>query len=295
MSDASPILDRWARWLLERRHGGDPEALRRTLEYLWPVRDRVLANANVRPGDVLLDVGCGDGLIGFGALELVGGGGRVMFSDISVDLLAHVERLARDAGLAERCTFVRADATDLATIADGSLDVITTRSVLIYVKDKVGAFRAFHRVLRSDGRFSLFEPINSFTPRERLWFGSWDMEAVRGPAQKLLDLYRRVQPDDDPMVDFDERDLFAFAERAGFTDIHLELQAKLERPTSPPAKWETFLRSSWNPKVPTLEEAMADALTPREQQRFVSHVRPQVESGRQRPVPGAVAYLWGRR
>src|SRR6266508_866732 len=127
MSDASPILDRWARWLLERRHGGDPEALRRTLEYLWPVRDRVLANATVREGDVLLDVGCGDGLIGFGALERVGARGRVIFSDVSDDLLAHVERIARDTAVIDRCRFVHADAADLALIGDASVDVVTTR------------------------------------------------------------------------------------------------------------------------------------------------------------------------
>lgn len=35
-----------------------------------------------------------------------------------------------------------------------------TRSVLVYVDDKACAFPAFHRVLRSGGRISLYEPIN---------------------------------------------------------------------------------------------------------------------------------------
>jgi arsenite methyltransferase len=39
---------------------------------------------------------------------------------------------------------------------------LTTRSVLIYVADKAGAFREFHRVLRPGGRISLFEPINRY-------------------------------------------------------------------------------------------------------------------------------------
>lgn len=259
------------------------------------MRDRVLANAAVREGDVLLDVGCGDGLIGFGALERVGASGRVIFSDVSDDLLAHVERVARDAGVIERSRFVRADAADLAVIDDASVDVVTTRSVLIYVKDKASAFRAFHRVLREGGRFSLFEPINEFPRGKDRWFAGWDIDAIRPAVEKLTVLYRRIQPDDDPMVDFDEHDLFVHAQRAGFDDVHLELQAKLERPPTPGPKWETYIRSSFNPKVPTLEEAMNEVLSADERERLTERLRPQVEAGGGRPLPIAVAYLWGHR
>ena len=94
--------DEWAEWLLHRRHGGDPEALRRTLAWLYPIRDRVLANAHLGVGDIVLDVGCGDGLIAFGALDKVGPSGRVVFSDISQDLLDHSRALAEQIGVAGR-------------------------------------------------------------------------------------------------------------------------------------------------------------------------------------------------
>jgi methylase of polypeptide subunit release factors len=85
MTLAEPTTDIWAQWLLHRRHGGDPQRLRATVEYLYPVWDRVLANARLRKDGTLLDVGCGDGLIAFGALQRHQES-KVIFSDISQDL-----------------------------------------------------------------------------------------------------------------------------------------------------------------------------------------------------------------
>jgi len=152
----------WAEWLLHRRDGGDPEQRRKALEFLRPIRDRVLRNAALGEGDTLLDVGAGDGLIAFGALDLVGEWGRVVFSDVSRDLLDHSRSLAEEAGVLGRCKFVEAPADDLSALGDASVDAVTTRSVLIYVEDKRRAFSEFHRVLRPGGRLSVFEPINRF-------------------------------------------------------------------------------------------------------------------------------------
>ena len=79
--------DRWAAWLLEHRFGGDAALRDRILPRLYELRDRVLAGAGILAGDTVLDVGCGDGLLGLGALPLVGADGTVVFSDISTDLL----------------------------------------------------------------------------------------------------------------------------------------------------------------------------------------------------------------
>ncbi len=69
-------FDRWHRFLLNTRFGGDAEARQRLLtERLYPVRDKVLDKAQVQPGETLLDVGTGDGLIAFGAIERLGPAG----------------------------------------------------------------------------------------------------------------------------------------------------------------------------------------------------------------------------
>src|SRR5438046_10103766 len=56
----------------------------------------------------------------------------------------------------------------------------------------------------------------------------------------------------------DERDLLAYAERAGFRDIHLDLEVDIKPLSEIPGwnlTWESFMRSAGNSKIPTLEEA----------------------------------------
>src|SRR6266545_2711315 len=59
--------DRWARWVLQRRDAGDVQVRQRGASLLAAYRDGVLDRAAVTDGDVLLDVGTGDGLIAFPA------------------------------------------------------------------------------------------------------------------------------------------------------------------------------------------------------------------------------------
>ena len=75
--------DRWSRWLLDGRDAGDARQRAAALEYLAPIRDRVLAGAAPLEGADVLDVGAGDGLIALAALDRVGPGGTVTFSDVS--------------------------------------------------------------------------------------------------------------------------------------------------------------------------------------------------------------------
>jgi arsenite methyltransferase len=205
--------DKWADWVLDRGHGGLSEEERSDLAYLIPIRDRVLTNARIREGDTLLDVGTGEGLIAFAALDHVAEG-KVILSDISKPLLDHCRSLAERAGVLDRVGFVQASADDLSPIADQDVDVVTTRSVLIYVDRKDVAFQEFHRVLRPGGRLSLFEPINRYfeAPEDDFW--GFDASPVRELVAKMNAYEGRNGDDaseDDPMMNFGERDLFEFA------------------------------------------------------------------------------------
>jgi SAM-dependent methyltransferase len=278
--------DRWARWLLESRFGGDTEFAKEYLDRLGKVRDAVLDHGlALGDGAVLLDVGAGDGLIGFGALARMNATGRVILSDISLPLLDHCRSLASQMGVSDRCEFVEARAEDLRPIASDSVDAVTTRSVLIYVADKAAAFREFHRVLKPGGRISLFEPINRYA----LDVFRYDVAPVLDLAQRLRDFYRRLQPvDSDPMLNFDEHDLLSRCEAAGFVDLHLALHIFV-RPATP-QPWDRAIGIPGNPNIPSAREAMAQVFTPEEAARYEAHLRPQVEAGRA-VVREAVAYL----
>jgi arsenite methyltransferase len=281
LTDRNATADKWATWLLHRRDGGDLEQRAIALDYLLPIRDRVLEQASIRAGDVVLDVGAGEGLIAFGAAERVGPSGTVIFSDVSEDLLSHSRKLAEELGYADRMTFVRAGAEELEGVDDGSVDVVTTRSVLIYVEDKAAAFRAFHRVLRSSGRLSIFEPINSYFPESFDDFWGFDARPVRDLVAKIWEYEGWIgeATETDPMLNFTEKDLLQHAESAGFEAIHLELHVDV-KPGTWVVDWERLLETSPNPNAHTAREAIEGALTKDEAARLESQIRPLADEGR---------------
>ncbi|MGA5299340.1 methyltransferase domain-containing protein [Nucisporomicrobium flavum] len=272
--------DKWAAWLQHRRDGGDAGLRAGFAPALAAYRDGVLDRARIAAGDTVLDVGTGTGLLGFGALERVGANGRVVFSDISADVL---EACRSAAAGDDRCSFVVAAADDLSAVPDASVDVVMTRSVLIYVPGKAAAFAEMLRVLRAGGRLSIFEPINRFGAGGRL-FGL-DLTPVAELAARVVAAYPVVEA----MVDFDERDLLRLVREAGFRDVVMDYRAEADVAGPPIADWEALRHTAPNPLAPTYAEAMAAALTPEEQRRLEAYVRELVARGE--PTRRTSAYV----
>ena len=275
-------LDRWSRWLLERRDAGMECQRAAALDHLAVIRDRILDGGAPLEGATVLDVGAGDGLIGLGALERVGADGCVIFADVSAALLARCEEEARSLGLIQRARFVLARAEDLAAVADASVDLVATRSVLIYVTEKTLAFQAFARVLRPGGRISLFEPINGLMfpePDNRFW--GYEITRVMDLAARVKTHFEGEGSDRLAMTGFDDRDLLDFAVDAGFKRVHVECHLDVE-PGSfmGPVSFDALLGGAPNPNAPTLREAVTAALTESEQRRFLAELRHAFDEGR---------------
>ena len=269
--------DRWRRWLVDGR-ASDPSREQLLTTYLYPLRDELLNRALIQPGETVLDVGTGTGLIGFGALDRVGPSGTVVFSDVSADLLGRCRAAVAAEGLLDQSDFLLASADDLYGRGDATVDVVTARSVLAYVPDRRAALREFHRVLRPGGRAVLVEPITRLQAGSDSYLG-YDLRPVATVAAKLTSWYASLAPDTgQPLLGFDDRDLLELAEAAGFGQIHLELRVDV-RAARPPCAWDRFLRMAPSPLLPPLARVLDEALDRREARELTAYLRPLVESG----------------
>lgn len=292
----------WSEWLLHRRHGGDPAHEPVVRDAVRVIRDRVLAGAELRPGMTLLDVGTGDGLIAFGAFDRVGLPFTAILADISVPLLRHAERLAISLGLRDHCNFLEASAESLVGVANSSMDVVTSRAVLAYVRDRPSSVRRFFEVLRPGGRVSIAEPINQdeavqLTALTNLLpssaatpLGEWTALLQRCRSLQMPSTLEAIGLN--PLTSFTERTLVQLFQNAGFASIHMELHIDIRKPR--PMAWGTFIDIAPLPGVPTLREIFAAHLSPAEQALFEAGLRPVIESG-DYTARDAIAYLTAQK
>ena len=136
-----------------QRYGWDLAA--QAYEPLWQaqlagVQAELLACAALAPGEQVLDVACGTGLVAFAAADSVGPSGRVSGIDLSGQMVDAAQRRARSLGLAN-VDFARMDAENLA-LPDASFDVVLCALGLMYLPDLERAVQEMRRVMRPDGR-----------------------------------------------------------------------------------------------------------------------------------------------
>jgi demethylmenaquinone methyltransferase / 2-methoxy-6-polyprenyl-1,4-benzoquinol methylase len=118
-------------------------------------RRAMVAAVDPRPGQRILDVATGTGLVAF---ELARRGGcEVVGLDQSDDMLSGArERLAADPALSDRVRFVRGEAERLP-FADGEFDALAFTYLLRYVDDRAATMRELARVVRPGGRIGMVE------------------------------------------------------------------------------------------------------------------------------------------
>jgi len=189
--------------------GRSDQEVAEMLSELSRFRDTVLDNARLRPGETVVDVGAGTGLLTIAAADQVAPDGDVLAVDVSVDALEELRRICAAPNI-----FYLVGSAEVLPMTNESVDVVLTRSVLIYVQDKAEAACEFFRVLRSGGRISIFEPINSRNTRLSQSVDFSDL------GEQLADWERATYEDpDDPMLNFDEDDLQRIFRDAGFNDV----------------------------------------------------------------------------
>jgi demethylmenaquinone methyltransferase/2-methoxy-6-polyprenyl-1,4-benzoquinol methylase len=117
-------------------------------------RRALVGAVDPRPGQRVLDVATGTGLVAF---ELADRGADVTGLDQSEDMLAVARaRLAALPALGDRVRLVRGEAERLP-FADAEFDALTFTYLLRYVDDRAATMRELARVVRPGGRIGMVE------------------------------------------------------------------------------------------------------------------------------------------
>jgi SAM-dependent methyltransferase len=111
------------------------------------------ATANLRPGEVVVDLGSGGGLDVFLAARKVGPTGKAIGIDMTPEMLARARENAKRQGL-ENVEFYEATIDNLP-LPDASVDCVISNCVINLAPDKDAVLREIARVLKPGGRVAV--------------------------------------------------------------------------------------------------------------------------------------------
>jgi len=179
--------------------------------------------AALRPGERVLDLACGTGVVAREAVWRVGTSGRVVRLDINAGMLA------RARATSEAVEWCEGSAMDLQ-FAVGAFDVVVCQQGLQFFPDESKALREAQRVLVPGGRIAA-----------AVWCG---IESSPGHHALALGLERHVGPEAAKLLYAvfrlgNSQALQTSLERAGFQDVRLRRERKVARFPSPDlfARW----------------------------------------------------------
>ena len=168
-------------------------------------REAYLGLLEIAPGERVLDVGCGSGVVTRDIARRVGSAGRAVGVDPSPGLLTVARDLARDAGLGDHMEFREGTAHRLP-FPDGAFDALVCVTVLAHVPAGEAAIPELVRVVRPGGRVGVFDLDT-------------DMTTFTHPDRELTRRIVAAASDATAVNGWLSRQLPALFQRAGIVDV----------------------------------------------------------------------------
>ncbi len=201
-------------------------------------RRQMVEDLELKPGDVVLDLGCGPGLWTRLMAEQVAPNGKVIGADLSPSLLRYAVDVACTS-VADLTAFVMADFYRIP-FADDTFDAVFFGNCLAYVSHAVSLLEEHKRVTRPGGRVIAKDfdgAIIIFNPLDV----QLSLNVMRAAARALAE-----KPTDPPFDNFVGRKLHGFFVRAGFREVATRTYAiQKVAPLTPEAKRYIAGNAGW--------------------------------------------------
>lgn len=178
------------------------------------------ALADLKPGEVVLDLGSGGGIDVLLAARRVGPTGKVYGLDMTDEMLELARRNQREAGV-ENVEFLKGD-IEAIPLPDASVDVIISNCVINLAADKRRVLSESFRVLKPGGRFAVSDVVvrGDVPPDIRrsmeLWVGCIAGALEEQEFRRILEELGFEDVSIEPTRIYRAEDARAFLEGAGF-------------------------------------------------------------------------------
>jgi ubiquinone/menaquinone biosynthesis C-methylase UbiE len=150
------------------------------VDFFTPMGAELVRRAAIRPGEHVLDVGCGRGAVLLNAAAAAGPTGRVVGTDLAPGMVeltatatAHLPAVSVQVGDAQAPAF-----------PPGSFDVVTAGLVLFFLPDPPAALVAYRELLRPGGRLA-FSSFAAYDPRYQRAMKAIAAHAVGGAEPRV--------------------------------------------------------------------------------------------------------------